>query len=231
MPARPTLVAETIARFDTAGLRSQLLKLDTATLEALGLLLSDRERSVADAAQWLNQELGGSDDEPAVNKNAVYRFADHFRRLYGQVRAEHARRIARLRVEDATVGHVDTMSRVATARLVDLITERLVETDNLEELSGTEISAAIATLDGVSKARFKEQELALKAAESEQRVAKLQAQIEELRAEQERRKIERQRAAAHAKAEVDVKAQTAGGTVSREDVYRIIDQIMRGEAA
>jgi uncharacterized small protein (DUF1192 family) len=227
MPPKGLLVHETIKRFDVAGLRSQLLKLDTVTLEDLGLRLVNRELTIADALRWLSDELGGED---AVNKNAVYRFAEHFRRIYDQVRAEHARRIARLRVEDATAGHVETMSRVATARMVDLVTERLVETSNLEELDGKQIGAIIATLEGLSKADFKRQELALKAAESEQRVAKLAAEIEKLKADAERRDIERQRAAAHAKATAQSKSEQTG-TVTREEVFRLIDQVMRGEAA
>lgn len=232
MPAKPDLVAETIKRFDTAGLRSQLLKLDTPTLEALGLLLTDRERTIADAVKWLADELG----EDAVNQRAVYRFAEHFRRLFGQVRSEHARRIARLSVADATGEHVGTMHQVATAQLVNLVTEKLVETDNLEQLSGTELSAMIATLDGLTRAKLKEQELALKVADGERKAQKLASDLEKLeqqittmRLDNERRQREIERAGAAAKQQAEEKAKVSGGAISREEVYELIDKVMKGE--
>lgn len=231
MPARPVLVREAIARFDTAGLRSQLLKLDTVTLEALGALLADRKQTVADAVRWLEAELG-EEGEVGVNKNAVYRFSDHFRRLYGQVRGEHARRIARLSVEHATAGRVGAMARVAGARLVDLVTEKLLDTDDLEQLSGRELAGVIATLEGVSKADFKAQELALKTAEAEQRAQKLAAELDRIKLDLEQRRSRLHAAAGQAKAEADRKAQQSGhNSISREDVYRMIDQVMKGEAA
>lgn len=183
MPAKPAMVHETVKRFDAAGLRSQLLELDTVTLEALGLMLVDRESNVHQAYKWLNAELGGTDEEPLVDHKAVYRFAAHFRRLYEQVRREHARRIARLRVQDATQGNVDQMATVLQHGLVEHLAEKIVSTDDVGDLSGRELGAMVSTLDGLTKAKHKEQELRLKAAEAERKAEQAAA---ELRIKQQR---------------------------------------------
>jgi hypothetical protein len=181
MPPRIELVREAVARFDTAGLRSQLLKLDQKTLEDLGLRLTDRQISVRQAWEWLNNELGGIDD------NAVYRFADHFRRLYQQVRGEHARRIARLSVDQATAGNVGAMHKVANARLIELVTAKLVETDNLEDLDPKEVMNLIVALDAHSKVELKREELLVKVAASERARLKLQSDL--VKAQLERQQL------------------------------------------
>jgi len=233
MPARADLVSEAIARLDTAGLRSQLLALDSRTLADLGLRLTDRNWSVLEAVRWLNIELGHSpdDDMPSggIDKNAVYRFAAHFRRLYAQVRAEHARRIARLSVEAACDGEIASMARVAQSRLMDLVAERLVETDNLEELTGSEMSAAIATVDAWARGQIKREELALKMAESERRARKLEADLQVTQARLAA--LGGRVKAAAEEARRDVRAAAADsrdGRLSVDEVYQALDRAMKG---
>lgn len=237
MPAKPQLVAEAVARLDVLGLRSGLMELDTRTLTDLGMQLTDRKVTVRDAGKWLNKELGGTDDEPVVPERNVYRYAENFRKVYGQVRSEHARRVARLSVENATEGNVATMAKVATQRLVDLVAEKLTETDNLEELSATELSAAISTLDGLNKHKIKEAELALKTAEGERKaarleadLAKMQAQLQQLQAENEAREAARRKAADTARQTLDTVSGKSGGTVTRQQVLEILDAVMKGDA-
>jgi DNA-directed RNA polymerase subunit F len=146
MPSKPEMVEETIARFDTAGVRSQLLTLDGPTLRGLGLLLADANVTIQEAYRWLEKESGGTEEEPAYDDNAVYRFATHFRRIYAQVRRERANRIARLSVDSVTAGDVDAMHRVSQARLAELFAEQLVATDTLDELRPAEVSAAITAI-------------------------------------------------------------------------------------
>lgn len=181
MPAKSDLVAEAVARLDTLGLRSQILKLSSEMLCDLGLRLTDRNVTVLDCWKWLNAQQGvdvaDSDQQEVVDQNAVYRYAEHFRRIYGQIRGEHARRVARLTVEHATDASVRQMGAVAVHRLTELVAERLVESDSLGDLSGGELNAAIATLDGLSRAEFKRQDLALRAAEAEGKARKLEADL------------------------------------------------------
>jgi hypothetical protein len=172
MPPKSEMVAEAIARFDTAGVRSQLLTLDTVMLQDLGLRLTDREMPIREAIEWLNKELypqaeqenrgTGEQENGGIDKNAVYRFAAHFRDLYQQVRGENARRIARLRVGDVTDGDTSAAARIARARLIDLVAERLVEANTLDDLSGGEMGAAIATVEGWDKGQMKRAELELR---------------------------------------------------------------------
>jgi hypothetical protein len=186
MPDRVDLVKEAIARFDTLGMRSQLLALDTPTLEDLGLLLSDREISVREAWVRLNKALGvdvtapGGEAGEAVDIRAVYRWAEKFRPVYAQVRAEHARRIARLSVAAATGEQADAMTRVAQARVTELLAEKLVEANSIEELSSSQVAATLMMVDGWTKAGLKREELALKVADAERKTLDSEARRAEL---------------------------------------------------
>jgi len=170
MPARSELAREAVQRMDQLGLRSQLVALDSPTLIDLVLRLNDRNAKVTDAHKWLNEQLGGTEDEPVVDDNAVYRFADHARRLYGQVRAEHARRIARLTVAHATDDNIRSMTRVAQGRLVELTAEKLVEADSFDDLG----KAANAAMFAVKFA----QESDLSQSEHERKVRETEAKLE-----------------------------------------------------
>lgn len=225
MPPRSQIVTEAVARLDVMGLRSGVLELDTQTLIDLGLLLTDRKVTVRDAGKWLNKELNGSEDEPVVPERNLYRYADSFRRVYGQVRAEHARRIARLTVDHAGQGNVDRMSLVATQRLTDLIAEKLVETDNLEELSGTELSAAITTLQGLAHQRIKQAELALKQAEGERKAARLEADLAKIKSDIQARNADLSRRIAEITKRVDaMSTATAQGKTITPTIFTAIRQ-------
>lgn len=183
VPSRQELVAEAVGRLDTLGLRSQLVKLDGRTLSDLCLRLSDRRVTVADAHRWLNEELGGSADEEVVDDNAVYRFADSFRQVYGQVRAEHARRVARLTVSHATDGRIRDMTRVSQARLAELTAEKLVEADSFDDL-GKAVQAAMFAVKFAQDAGRADEDLERKQRETA-------AKLEQLRheREQDRRRL------------------------------------------
>ncbi len=174
MPSKVAMVDETIARFDTAGVRSQLLALDGATLRGLGLMLTDKAVTVLEAYLWLEKECGGTVEEPAYNKNAVYRLAEHFRRIYAQVRREHAQRLARLTVEHATEGNVAAMQQVAHNRLSELLAERLVESDSLEDLTPSELGAMISAQANYQAGQLELAKLKLKQAEDLRKATKLE---------------------------------------------------------
>lgn len=231
MPSKSELVTEAIARLDTQSVRSQALGLDAPTLHGLCLRLVDRDITVKQAHRWLNTELSAPEDGSAdlVDDNVVYRFAHNFRPIYEQVRVEHARRIARLTAEHATAGNVETMHRVAVSRMTELVTERLVEADNIEDLSSLELGAMLRTIEGQSMAQFKAQELALKAAEGERKAAKLEADLAKLNLEIEERRRKVEKAAAEAKAKVERTAAAGDGKVTATEVYELIDKVMRGE--
>lgn len=190
MPDRVELIRQAIKRLDVNKTRVRIVGLSDDVLEGLCLALTDRDQTDADAHRWLEQEIGPGD----VAYKIVNRFGHHFRPVFDQVRREHANRIARLSVESATAGNVDAMHRVANARLIDLVTEKLVETDSLEQMTGTELSATIATIDGITKAQLKREELALKIADAERKAAKLESDLatERLRRAELQSKLDRQ---------------------------------------
>lgn len=230
MPARETLVAEAIGRLATAGLRSQIVGIDDTTLHHLCYRLTDRTVTVADAHRWLNTELGGTEEDQVVDDNAVYRFADHYRRIYGQVRAEYAKRIARLSVNEATDDNIRDMTRVAQHRLVELTAEKLVEADNFEDV-GKAVDAAMFAIKFSQDAERGAAELELKREQAESRAAKLEQEVRKLELANDQAEAELKRireAASKAKQSVD-KAASKGDRFTREDVLAMVDKVIKGE--
>lgn len=229
MPSRTALVDEALRRLETAGLRSKLLELDSATLRDLAIRLTDMKLTVADAYRWLNESLGGDDTSggQVVDDNAVYRFAANFRQLYRQVQSEHARRLVRLSIDQATHGNVTAQAQVAQARLIELVAEKLVETDNLEDLSSKDLAGVIATVDAWTKGQIKAAELELKREQAEHRAAKLEADIERMQREQARkdRQIEERVKSLQTRLNDLVKRSEKGQSIDPSVFARIRDEL------
>ena len=187
MPSRPHLVTEAIARLDTAGLRSQLLELDSATMHDLCMRLVDRTVSIRAAHTWLNAELGGGGDNQVVDDNAVYRFANHFRRLYDQVRAERARMAARARVLDTSDGDIKSMTRAAQQMVIEAVTERMLDQDT-DELDIKELNAIALVVRRAQRSQAEAETVEIARQQAEQRAAKLEQEIEKLRTENRNKK-------------------------------------------
>lgn|GEM_PF-3600006 len=235
MPPKLALVREAIARLDTLGQRggprSKVMGLDTATMEQLCERLADRQIAWSDAHKWLNKELGGTEEEEIVKQDVIYRFKNHFCPVYDQVRAEHAQRIARLTVAHATDGNVLSAGRVMRHRWVNLLTEKLIATDSLEDMSPAEMSAAMNTLKAIDEGEIKQQELALKVADSDRKAARAQADLR--KAELELEKLQQQVNEAKAKYDAAMTAQQSkrsDGRLTAEDIAEAKKAIF-GEAA
>ena len=200
MPSRSDLVAEALARFDTSPRKNSLLELDTVTLSDLGLRLTDRSSPAADAYRWLSTELGGSEDSPAVSNGAFYRFCEVFREMYDQVRAEHARQLARLNVDRATDGNITNMTRLARLRLVEMAAEELVAADGIDDVEKTVsklagvIADAEATQHRAGELDIKRRNLERQIEETEAKNAKLQQeyQLREQRIEERLKALQTQ---------------------------------------
>ncbi len=197
MPSREERVRQVVDRLDTMGLRSKLVELDTPTLVDLGMRLSDRTLTTADAHRWLNTELGGDEENQVVDDNQVYRFAAHFKRIYSQVTSEHARRIVKLNVAHATDANIETMAKVAQHQLVELTTEKLIDADNLDDFTAQQFGLLLSSVGQQLKTQHDTAKLALEARLADQRAAKLEAEVTRLRQriEEDRREAEQQRAA------------------------------------
>lgn len=231
MPPREQLVAEAVARLDTAGVRSKALSFDTPTLRDLCLRLTDRKVTVKDAHAWLNKELGAdlaAGDTQLVDDNVLYRFADNFRRIYGQVRREHASRVARLTVDHATDGNIRNMTRVARNRLAEMTAERLVSADNLDDLGAAEINAALSAVQLSLRAEFDTAKLELDRRTAEQRAEKLEAEIEKIRGDQARKdsQIEERVKALQARIDELSKRAQSGKSIDPAVFARIRDELM-----
>lgn len=132
MPDRSQRVREALLRFETLTTRpSTMMALSDEQLYEIGLLLSDRELSIADALRESNASLGL--EEP-ITRRTFYRFADKFKKLLGQVTAEYAQRCVRLTVANATDDNIAKLNRVSRHRYAELLAEKLVDTDDLVEI-------------------------------------------------------------------------------------------------
>ncbi len=236
MPPKIALVREAIARLDTLGQRggprSKILSLDAVTMEHLCERLADRQIAWIDTHKWLNKELASEgDEEEIIKQDVIYRFKNHFTPVYEQVRAEHAQRIARLTVDQATAGNMTLQSRVLKHRLISSLTERMIGADSLEDLKPAELSAMLNMLKALDEGDHKQQELALKIAEGDRKAQKLEADLrkKELELEQLQQRVNE----AKAKFDAAVQAQQgkrSDGRLTAEDIAEAKKAIF-GESA
>ncbi|MBI1369040.1 MAG: DUF3486 family protein [Planctomycetes bacterium] len=224
MPSRPELVAMAIGRLDTAGIRSQMLELDGATLRDLCIRLVDRAVSVAMAHDWLNKELGGDEENQVVDDNAVYRFSKHFRRLYDQVRSEVARSVMRSKVLGADDATIRNMTRAAQHMLIEAATERMLDRD-VEEIDPKELNTLALVVRRAQATQVAQDALEISKREAEQRAEKLATEIERLKLDLDQRR----RAIESAKKIVETKADATDGRMTKADILDVLDKAMKGE--
>ncbi|MEO0475954.1 MAG: hypothetical protein AAF085_08310 [Planctomycetota bacterium] len=236
MPDRSERVRETIRRFESTSERpSALLSMSDPDLFEAGLLLSDRSLSIADAHRKVNEMLGGTKDEPVVARSSFYRFADRFKALLGQVSAEYARRLVRLRVEDATDDNIRDMTRLSRNLLVELAAEQLVGADSIEDVEKT-LTKLAAIVNDAEHVQLKADKLELDRQQYERQMRETIAKLElaEQRSKQLQLDIEaaerkHRQSIESAKQATTTKASTSGGKLTEEDVLSILDRAMKGE--
>lgn len=174
MPDRSQRVREALLRFESASQRpGSVLELADDQLFEVGLLLSDPALSIADALRKTNETLGGAE----LSKSAFYRFADRFKSLLNQVTAEYAQRIARLTVDEATDSRIHDMTRISRFRLGELIAEKLVSTDNLDEVAKVLPKLATIVADA-ERGKRDDEKLELDRLHYERRLSETHARLE-----------------------------------------------------
>ncbi len=180
---------------------------------------------------WLRQ----TDEEPVVARSTFYTFADRFKSLYGQVSAEYARRIARLSIEHATDKNIRDMTRLARHRLSELVAERLVSADEVEDIEKN-LPRLAAALSDAEAAQLQADKLDLARQQYERQMQETEARLD--LAEQRSKRLQQQveeaerkhrQAIENAKQATTTKASTSGGKLTEADVLSILDRAMKGE--
>ncbi|MCC6679265.1 MAG: hypothetical protein IT445_00030 [Phycisphaeraceae bacterium] len=219
LPSPESLVEMAIARMDSVGVRA--IEIDKPTLVGLCLRLVDPAVKVKQAWQWLNTELGGSDDEQVVDDNVVYRFEKRFRPVYAQVLAEEVRRISRLAVQEFA-GNTDELNR-------GLLSERVAEMllDPTRQHRPGDLWKLSAIVRDAESGQLERDKLALATKQAEDRAAKLEADIEHMRAEQVRkdRRIDEQVKALQARIDELSKRAQRGDQIPPEVFSRIREEL------
>lgn len=177
MPMREDLVRESIARYDVLTGTSKVLGLSEPDLLDAGLMLTDRALSTQKAWTQFNTGLNATDDDPVVARSTWYRFAERFRSVFGQVRAEYAQRIARLTVTEATDDSIRSMTRLARHRLGELVAEKLVTTDDVDEVLKDLPKLAMALADA-ERAQIAGEKLELDRLNYERRLSETEAKLD-----------------------------------------------------
>ena len=123
-----------------------------------------------------------------------------------------------------------------TDDLVDLIRNqtrvliaREVMTSDVAELDTKRIGMYLKLVENAESAQLERDKLDLARTQAESRAAKLEAEVVRLTLENDRRKRELENAASNAKQAVD-EAASRGRKLTREDVYTLIDQVVKGGA-
>lgn len=179
MPSTLDLVRETVESFAIAPSKSTVIALDAQTLIDLGVILVDKDCNAADGLVWLVKEFG----EEAISRSAYYRFVPEFRQRFSGIRARYRERLARLAIDQVTRGTQGELRDVLQVHLTRLMAEKIVDTNDLAQLEGKELSTIVTMLDGWTRAGHKDRELSLKEQDSERKAAKLEADLQKANAE------------------------------------------------
>lgn len=216
MPDRSQRVREALLRFESASQRpGSVLELADDQLFEVGLLLSDPSLSIADALRKTNETLDGAE----LSKSAFYRFADRFKALLNQVTAEYAQRIARLTVDEATDSRIHDMTRISRFRLGELIAEKLVSTDNLDEVAKLLPKLATIVADA-ERGKRDDEKLELDRLHYERRLSETHARLEVA----EQRVAQMQREAALKREKIEERLTQLRGTLES-----LGNRVARGE--
>lgn len=224
---REQMVEETIERLHNQGKRSQLHGLDSVTLKDMCMRLTDRSfGTTADVYRWLNKELGGTDEEPAIDDNAVYRYAQSFRQTFNGIRKEHTYRMAKLTVDESTGGDIENMTKLAQLRLVELVTEQLLGADDVSsDLTPNEVRNAYAIINNAQVNQRDDVKLEKAVELADQRIANLEADLNKKNLEIKEKQDKLDKAKAELEAlENQAKESTDRpdtGSISLEDIQKV----------
>lgn len=191
MPPKAQLVREALESL-AVDRKSKVFGIDNVTLHEFASLALRGEKFRAEAIRWLRDELEDPKGMATGSDATMYRFIDALEAAYYRQRKVFASRIARLSVDSATSGNIADMTRVGWNAAVELVTEALIASDdveqvmkNLPKLIGT-LSEAQHALDRRDKLELSERDLERRIADSdaklllaEQRSKLLQQQVDE----------------------------------------------------
>ncbi|MEM9415366.1 MAG: hypothetical protein AAGA29_07815 [Planctomycetota bacterium] len=175
VPDRAERVRQTLLRFEHSSARPcSMMSLGDDELFEVGMLLSDRELSIADAWREVNTLLGGDRDVP---RSTFYNFADRFKSLLAQVTAEHARRRWGMSLANTNDDNIRNVSRYSRQRLLELLADKLATTDDLAEIDRYMAKMA-AILADTERAQHAEDRLELDQLNYERLVRETDAKLE-----------------------------------------------------
>ncbi|MEM8781904.1 MAG: hypothetical protein AAGE65_03520 [Planctomycetota bacterium] len=221
LPGREALAEMALARMGHNGIRA--VELDRPTLVGLCVRLAPESGDdVRSAWAWLNEQLGGTDEAPAVDDNVVYRFKDRYRPTYAQVLAEEVRRVSKLAVDRVNDGR---LTRVNRGLLSERVAERLLDAN--ADVGPTELIKLAAIVRDSERTQIEQRELEAKLTLAEQRTAKLEAEVERLALAN----AATQRSIEAAKKTVQSTVDAGSKSLDADDVIAILDRVMKGEAA
>ena len=138
--------------------------------------------------------------------------------------------MARLSVAHATDGNISAMTRLARNRLAELVAEKLVAVDSIDDVD-KQVGRLASVVADAETARIKTDELGLKRQDLQRRLDESEAKLERARLDLDERK--RQLEASINAAKKTVQGAVEGGSKSMDagDVIAILDRVMKGEAA
>lgn len=222
MPAAEQLAVETIARLAAEGYTSSVMKLPRPVLNELGRRLVEPGAKRQAILDWLSEEGGEIPDRN------VDRFAQRFREVYKTVWADWANKLIVSQLSSDPAFDHERLQGLIKNRVTTLIAQEVM-TCSPAELDTARLNTALSLVFAADRGKLDREKLLLQQAQAESRAMKLEAEVERLRIDNEQRRQAQEQAASKAKQQVD-DAASKGDQISREDVYRMIDAVMKGEA-
>jgi hypothetical protein len=205
MPPKSQLVREALESM-AVDRKSKVFGIDSVTLHEFATLALRGEKFRADAIRWLRDELGDPGGEHTGSDATLYRFIEALEAAYYRQRKGFASRIARLSVDSATQGNIADMTRVGWNAAVELVTEALIATDDVEQVMKN-LPKLIGTLSEAQHALDRRDKLELSERDLERRVAESEAKL--ALAEQRRTEIEQRLTQAQRRFDAEMKSLAA----------------------
>ncbi len=223
MPPAEEIAVQTISILAAEGYHSSVMRLPRPLLNEIARELVTPGARQDELLEQI-QERGHNISRSALNRFALTflpRYKIQSGKLLFQLMAEERERLHPKEADD--------QREYNRARIQRLIGLELSAVASPEDIDTKRLRALIYGIRVSDMSEVDQDRLALAKDIAEQRAAKLSIEVEQLRLQLETKRQEIERAGASAKAQAEEKAKASGGTITRDDVIRMIDKVMRGE--
>lgn len=226
LPAMEDLAVQTVQRLAADGYTSSVMKLPAPVLNELARRLAAPGVERPEVLEWLNAKAEGG----LIKRTNFYRFDQRFREVLKQVIGGHAARMMVAKLSAQPEFQTADLQRLIKNQVTTLVAQEVMTAGSPEDIDTSRLNAILSMVMAADKGELEAAKLALATKQAEDRAAKLEAEVAKMRLDIEERERKLRQAVEAAKEKLNAKVK-AGGELTREDVFAMVDSVVKGEAA